>query len=129
MNAYGFKVLPIALDGLPLPGGEFPDFTIDRGQAKKLGVETTPALFLVKPGQNGGAIQLGQGLLSGDEIIKRAIALSRQNGWLNNNDYNDTLKVKPMQVDNQTIQGINERVMENPNELVKTIRDNLRKQF
>jgi hypothetical protein len=34
-----------------------------------------------------------------------------------------------MQVDNQTIQGINERVMENPNELVKTIRDNLRKQF
>ena len=129
MNAYGFKVLPIALDGLPLPSGEFPDFTIDRGQAKKLGVETTPALFLVKPGQNGGAIQLGQGLLSGDEIIKRTIALSRQNGWLNNTDYNDTLKVKPMQVDNQTIQGINERVMENPNELVKTIRDNLRKQF
>jgi conjugal transfer pilus assembly protein TraF len=129
MNAYGFKVLPIALDGLPLPGGDFPDFTIDRGQAKKLGVETTPALFLVKPGENGGAIQLGQGLLSGDEILKRAIALGHQNGWLNDNEYQETLKVKPMQVDNQTIQNINESVMENPNELVKTIRDNLRKQF
>lgn len=129
MNAYGFKVLPIALDGLPLPNGEFPDFTIDRGQAKKLGVETTPALFLVKPGQDGGAIQLGQGLLSGDEIIKRAITLSYQNGWLNSDEYDKTLKVKPMQVDNQTIQNIDENVMDNPNELVKTIRDNLRKQF
>lgn len=129
MNAYGFKILPIALDGLPLPGGDFPDFTIDRGQAKKLGVETTPALFLVKPGENGGAIQLGQGLLSGDEILKRAIALGHQNGWLNDNEYQDTLKVKPMQVDNRTIQNIDESVMENPYELVKTIRDNLRKQF
>lgn len=129
MNAYGFKVLPIALDGLPLPGGEFPDFTIDHGQAKKLGAETTPALFLVKPGENGGAIQLGQGLLSGDEIIKRAITLGHQNGWLNNNEYNETLKVKPMQVDNQTIQGIDEQTMNNPGEMVKTIRDNLRKQY
>lgn len=129
MNAYGFKVLPIALDGLPLPNGESPNFTIDRGQAKKLGVETTPALFLVKPGQDGGAIQLGQGLLSGEEIIERAIALSHQNGWLNIDQYNDTLKVKPMQVDNQTIQNIDENVMDNLNELVKTIRDNLRKQF
>jgi conjugal transfer pilus assembly protein TraF len=129
MNAYGFKVLPIALDGLPLPGGEFPDFTIDRGQAKKLGVETTPALFLVKPGQNGDAIQLGQGLLSGDEIIKRAITLAHQNGWLNSDEYQDTLKVKPMQVDTETLQNIDEKVMDKPNELVKTIRNNLRKQF
>lgn len=129
MNAYGFKVLPIALDGLPLPGGEFPDFTIDHGQAKKLGAETTPALFLVKPGENGGAIQLGQGLLSGDEIVKRAITLSHQNGWLNDNEYNETLKVKPLQVDNQTIQEIDEQTMNNPGEMVKTIRDNLRKQY
>jgi conjugal transfer pilus assembly protein TraF len=129
MNAYSFKVLPIALDGLPLPGGEFPDFTVDHGQAKKLGAETTPALFLVKPGENGGAIQLGQGLLSGDEIIKRAITLGHQNGWLNNNEYNETLKVKPMQVDNQTIQGIDEQTMNNPGEMVKTIRDNLRKHY
>ena len=129
MNAYGFKILPIALDGLPLPGGYFPNFTVDRGQAKKLGVDTTPALFLVKPGENGDAIQLGQGLLSGDEIIKRAITLGHQNGWLNNNEYNETLKVKPMQVDTQTIQGIDEQTMNNPGEMVKTIRNNLRNQY
>lgn len=128
-NAYGFKIMPIALDGLPLPGSDFKDFTIDRGQAKKLGVETTPALFLVKPGDNGAAIQLGQGLLSGDDIINRAITLSNQNGWLNKDEYNDTLKVNPMQVDTQTIQGLDEKSMSNPSEMVKAIRANLRKQF
>jgi conjugal transfer pilus assembly protein TraF len=129
MNAYGFKVLPIALDGLPLPSGEFPDFTIDRGQAKKLGVETTPALFLVKPGENGGALQLGQGLLSGDEIIKRAIALSYENGWLSDDDYQDTLKVNPIQVDNRTLQNIDEKAVNDPGELVRIIRNNLRQQL
>jgi conjugal transfer pilus assembly protein TraF len=129
MNAYGFKVLPIALDGLPLPSGEFPDFTIDRGQAKKLGVETTPALFLVKPGESGGALQLGQGLLSGDEIVKRAIALSYESGWLNDDDYQDTLKVNPIQVDNRTLQNIDEKTMNDPGELVRIIRNNLKQQL
>jgi len=129
MNAFGFKILPIAFDGLPLPGGAFPEFTTDHGQGKKLGVETTPALFLVKPGENGGAIQIGQGLLSGDEIIHRAIALSHENGWLNNNEYDETLNVTPIQVDNETIQSVDEDIMNNPGELVKIIRNNLKKKM
>lgn len=79
-NAHGFKILPIALDGLPLPGNPFPDFVPDRGQARRLGADTTPALFLVRPGPGGGVLPLGQGLLSGDEIVRRAIALARQKG-------------------------------------------------
>lgn len=129
INAFGFKVLPIALDGLPLPGGSFPEFTTDHGQGKKLGVETTPALFLVKPGENGGAIQIGQGLLSGEEIVRRAIALSHENGWLNNDEYDETLAVTPIQVDNETIKNIDEDTMDKPGELVKIIRDNLRKKM
>ncbi len=129
MNAYGFKVLPIARDGVPLPDGSFPDFTVDRGQSKKLGVETTPALFLVKPGENGGAMQIGQGLLAGDEIIERSIILAHQNGWLNDEEYDGTRKVNPIQVDTGTIQNIDEKIMDNPNDLIKTIRDNLKKQL
>lgn len=129
MNAFGFKVLPIALDGLPLPGGPFPEFMSDHGQGKKLGVETTPALFLVKPGDSGGAIQIGQGLLSGDEIMRRAIALAHENGWLNNDEYDQTLTVTPIQVDNETIKSIDEDTMGKPGELVKIIRDNLRKKM
>ena len=126
MNAYGFKILPIALDGLPLPTGDFPNFTLDQGQAKKLGVETTPALFLVKPGTNGGAIQLAQGLLSGDDIVNRAITLSHQQGWLSSDQYQETRKVNPLQVDTKTINGMNEETVNNPAELIKTIRNNLK---
>jgi len=124
MNAYGFKVLPVALDGLPLPNGAFPNFTIDQGQAKKLGVETTPALFLVKPG--GTAIQLGQGLLSSDEIVNRAITLAHEQGWLTTEEYQETRKVKTVEVDSQTIQSIDEKIVNNPNELINIIRNNLK---
>ena len=124
MNAYGFKVLPVALDGLPLPNGAFPNFTIDQGQAKKLGVETTPALFLVKPG--GAAIQLGQGLLSSDEIVNRAITLAHEQGWLTTEEYQETRKVKTVEVDSQTIQSIDEKIVNNPNELINIIRNNLK---
>jgi conjugal transfer pilus assembly protein TraF len=129
MSTFGFKVVPIAIDGLPLPGGDFPEFTSDHGQAKSLGVETTPALFLVKPGQGGGAIQIGQGLLANDEIIKRAISLGHQNGWIDDNAYNDTLTVKPLRVDTTTLPNLGDKIMENPNELVNTIRNNLKKQL
>ncbi len=124
MNAYGFKVLPIALDGLPLPNGEFPNFTLDQGQAKKLGVETTPALFLVKPG--GSAIQLGQGLLSSDDIVNRAITLAHEQSWLTRDEYQETQKVKTIEVDSQTIHSIDEKIVNNPNELINTIRNNLK---
>lgn len=129
INAYGFKVLAIARDGLPLPGGSFPDFTIDRGQAKKLGVETTPALFLVRPGENGGAIQLGQGLLAGDEIIKRSIARAHETGWLNDEEYQETRIVNPIQVETKTIQSIDENSLKNPTKWIETIRMNLKKQL
>lgn len=129
MNTYGFKVLAIALDGLPLPDGYFPNFTNDQGQAKSMGVDMTPALFLVRPGKAGGAIQIGQGLLSGTEIIERTITLAHHNGWLNNDEYNNTLKVKPVQADTQTIQNIDERTVRDSNELVNTIRNNLRNQL
>jgi len=46
-NRFGFSVLAVSLDGAHLPGGEFPQFRQDRGQAHALGVVSTPALFLV----------------------------------------------------------------------------------
>ena len=54
-NRFGFAVLPVSLDGAPLPGGEFPQFRQDRGQAQALGVVSTPALFLVAPARCGRA--------------------------------------------------------------------------
>ncbi len=46
---YGFEVFAIAVDGLPLPSGEFPNYKVDSGQAQSLSVTTVPAVFLVDP--------------------------------------------------------------------------------
>lgn len=127
-NAYGFKVMAIALDGLPLPDNSYPNFTTDSGQGKKLGVENTPALFLVKPGNNGDVIQIGQGLLSGDDIVKRAVLLGYQRGWIDDSDYNGTLKAKPVTVDQTTLQTVIDEDFDRPDALVSKIKDNLRMQ-
>jgi conjugal transfer pilus assembly protein TraF len=126
VNAHGFKILPIALDGLPLPGNPFPDFVPDRGQARKLGADTTPALFLVRPGPGGGALPIGQGLLSGDEIVRRAIALAHQKGWLDEREYQDTRRARPLLVDGDLGQRLDPAALDDPEGLTRLVRDNLR---
>lgn len=43
--AYGLTVYAVSVDGHALPGGEFPDFRVDRGTAEQLGVINYPAMF------------------------------------------------------------------------------------
>ncbi len=130
MNTHGFKVMAISLDGLPLPNGDFKDFVVDQGQAKKMGVDTTPALFLVKPEANeGGVIQLGQGLLSGEEIVNRSITLAHQAGWLTHSTFDKTRKVAPIRVDHTLMQSVDDTMLANPKALVDKIRQNLRSQL
>ncbi len=127
-SAYGFNVLPIALDGLPLPNALYPHYAVDKGQAHVLDVNTTPALFLVKPGNKGGILPLGQGLLSGDDLIKRAMVLGYQRGWIGEEDYQDTLKVKPIHIDQVAIQALTASDLANPSEFIANIRTQLRAQ-
>lgn len=71
---YGIQVFPISLDGSVLP--ELPGAVRDAGQAKSLGVETVPAIFLVKPGTR--EIQpIGYGVLAGSDILDRIWVLTR----------------------------------------------------
>ena len=128
-HAHGFKVLPIALDGLPLPGNDFPHFTVDQGQARRLGVDTTPALFLVKPGADGDVIQLGQGLLAGEDIIKRALVLGYQRGWLDKDGFDETRKAKPLTLDPATVQSLTDADISDPALLADKIKTALRGQL
>lgn len=90
-RAYGFKIYPVSLDGLPMPNGLFGNFKSDQGQAALLGVEQTPALFLMKPPKQ--IVPLSQGVLSLEETTSRILLAAKESGWLDSSQY-------------QTIQGI-----------------------
>ena len=77
---YGFDVQAVSLDGKPLPSGFFRDFRADRGQAKALGVVSTPALFLARPPD--GLVPLSQGVLSLAELEQRIVHAATEAGWI-----------------------------------------------
>ncbi|MFE8033094.1 conjugal transfer protein TraF [Thiohalocapsa marina] len=77
---YGLAVRAIALDGRALPGGFFPTFATDAGQAKTLGVVSTPALFLVRPPDDVAPI--AQGVLSLAELQERLVNAATEAGWI-----------------------------------------------
>ena len=77
---YGLPVQAIALDARPLPGGFFPEFTRDRGQASTLGVVSTPALFLARPPD--GVVPIAQGVLSLAELKARIVNAATEAGWI-----------------------------------------------
>ena len=88
---YGFAVLPVSLDGAPLPGGAFPQFRQDQGQAQALGVVSTPALFLARPPD--GMVPLAQGLLSLAQLQERVLGAAVEAGWISEREYSRTRPV------------------------------------
>lgn len=90
----GFRVQAIALDGRALPGGRFPEFRPDSGQAARLGVVSTPALFLVRPPE--GIVPIAQGLLSLSDLEQRLLLAAREAGWIDEAAY---ARTKPLVAD------------------------------
>lgn len=72
-SGYGFKVVPISVDGASDP--VFSTVRIDRGVAKRLGVETLPAIFLAQPPDR--VVRIGTGLITAEEISDRLILLEK----------------------------------------------------
>jgi conjugal transfer pilus assembly protein TraF len=91
-NAYGFKIYPVSLDGLPMPNGIFSQFKRDQGQAAMLGVEQTPALFLMKPPKQ--IVPLAQGALSLEEITGRILLAAKEAGWIDASQYQTTQGIR-----------------------------------
>ena len=90
-SRYGFSILPVSVDGAPLPGGAFPAFRRDAGQAQALGVVSTPALFLARPPD--GTVPLSQGLLSLAQLQERVVVAALEAGWISEREYTRTRPV------------------------------------
>jgi conjugal transfer pilus assembly protein TraF len=91
---YGFTVLPISLDGPPLPSGVFPNSRVDGGQGRALGVRATPTMFLVRPDPDGPKVApVAQGLLSLVQLQERFVTAAVTAGWITEADATPTRAV------------------------------------
>lgn len=87
----GFDVFAINVDGGSLESYQFKNVKLDQGHAEQLGVTATPALFLVSA--DGVFENLGQGLLSYNDIRRRIFIAAQRQGWISEEDFQEA---KPM---------------------------------
>ncbi len=73
-EAYGITVLPVSVDGGPLP--EYPNPQRDNGLVIKLGIQQVPMLVLGNI-RDKRLIPLGSGVISAQDVIERIYVLTR----------------------------------------------------
>lgn len=87
-KAYGLKIAPVSIDNKPMPGPLYTQFTPDTGQAKALGVVSTPALYLVQPGK--AVVPLVQGAISESELLDRIVLAAKTANIITEEEYRRT---------------------------------------
>lgn len=85
---FGISILPVSLDGTPMPEGRFEKWVMDQGHSTQLNILSVPALLVVHP--DGKFASLGQGGLSKPEIESRLLIIARQHGWISEEEFNST---------------------------------------
>lgn len=99
MLTTGIKITAISLDGPNIDDALFPNYVVDNGVGLKLGIQATPAFFLVKPPNLDSVVQIGQGYLSLTELEQRIVDQSYFKGWIDKDLYQSTRIAAPMMAD------------------------------
>ena len=92
----GMKVVGVSLDGQPIDNQLFPDYLINSDQAQRLGVQYTPAFFLVHPPNLTDVVEIGQGYLSLQQLEQRIVEEAYYHGWLSPATYRETRIASPL---------------------------------
>jgi conjugal transfer pilus assembly protein TraF len=116
---FGFTIMPISLDGLPLDP-RLPNFATDQGQASFLGVEVTPSIFLVRPPNMDDVVPIAQGFVPMSDIETRIVRMAYYHGWITKEQYAKTRIVNPLNL--QSTDDLDES--NNPAEIVRQLRPN-----
>jgi conjugal transfer pilus assembly protein TraF len=126
LQAKGMSVMAISTDGKGLNSPFFKDFKVDRGQARMLGVESVPSIFMVDA-KTGNATYVAQGIIAADELVERVIAVARTNNIISEKTYQATRFSKtPDSGDNLDL---TEEEVKDPEKLAKAVRSALRNQI
>ncbi len=117
-----FKLLSVSIDGRPLPGVELADWRSDDGQAARLGVVATPAVFLMRPPDL--IRPLGQGGLDLEGLSARIVEQAAAAGIVSEDQLQRTRpSVRPFAV--PAPGELPEEVFADPDLLVAAVRERL----
>ncbi|MDH1472655.1 conjugal transfer protein TraF [Shewanella sp. GD03713] len=128
----GIDVLAVSLDGRPLPSGEFPDYVTDPGTLReRLQVMVTPTIYLVK--KDGSEFHnVAAGLTSPDELMRRTVMLAKRQGWITEEQYNETTEVKEILLNDDSKEKLvvdEDKVFSDPNYLADKLRQKFQSQY
>ncbi|WP_443743351.1 conjugal transfer protein TraF [Sutterella sp.] len=88
LEQLGFDILAVSLDGGELQSRKFKNTKIDSGQAQALGVQATPAMFLMN--EDGQFSPIGQTVLSLGELRRRILLVASREGWISDDEFKTT---------------------------------------
>lgn len=88
LEEYGFHVLAVSLDGGELQSHKFKDTRRDSGQSAKLGVQATPAIYLMD--EEGRFSALGQSVIAYGELRRRILLVAARSGWITEAEFKET---------------------------------------
>jgi len=124
---FGFTVFPISIDAKAMPNGLYSDFKIDNGQSEKLGVISTPALFLVSPPNK--IVPISQGILSLNDLKSRLILSSYESEVITEKQYDSTRPINSLLTINPKVEDLTEDILNDPPRLIEFMKNSLNKSY
>lgn len=127
-NQYGFTVMPISLDGYPLPGNPFEALQYDTGLAEHLGVVTTPAIGIAVPPR--GAEIVSYSAVSMETAASRILSAAHRQSLITKAELEQTERTNNIGlIDNTSLMSESSNIADNPEEFINLIRNEARKAF
>ncbi|MCC9289584.1 conjugal transfer protein TraF [Pseudomonas aeruginosa] len=125
---YGFTVMPVSMDGAPVPGGNYPNTQYDTRLAELLGIISSPALAVVIPPNDVMIVSFST--VSMVTATTRISMAANEAGLISDQEYNATSRLNTMGLIEATILADGPPdATNNPNEFVNRMRDVARRAF
>lgn len=125
---YGFTIMPVSMDGAPLPGGKYANTQYDTGLADQLGIVSSPALALVIPPNDVKIVSFST--ISMETATSRILMAAHEAGLISDQEYNSTSRLNTMGLlDASKLSDAPPDATKNPNEFVNRMRDEARRAF
>lgn len=90
-SKYGFTIIPVSMDGNPLPGGRYSNTQFDNGLAQHLGVIATPAIAMIVPPNDVRIVSYST--ISMETAANRILASAKDLGLISDQEFNATSRL------------------------------------